>query len=250
MPLSLHRPATRSACTNGASLHLLPFTEFNLPLCFRSEKSPMDFFGSELLSDKAQISDFKNASSHRSSSTSCYKRDSVSLSGCCLIPNFSIFTAPSPPSCATTLHPADEVCPNFAARTLRKLRSVERDADISPSTSSIWARPKSFSKVNSFSMSLDGFTEPLIQTIVNATLYPSIQKRSLFLWVPVDSPVPPSKTFSMRRVVPPATKQMKLSKSLTVLLSCGAVCTGPEDATDFVSTIFRGVIVYQRHDSK
>ncbi|XP_056856281.1 uncharacterized protein LOC130505699 isoform X2 [Raphanus sativus] len=172
----------------------------------------MDFFGSELLSDKAQISDFKNASSHRSSSTSCYKRDSVSLSGCCLIPNFSIFTAPSPPSCATTLHPADEVCPNFAARTLRKLRSVERDADISPSTSSIWARPKSFSKV--------------------------------------DSPVPPSKTFSMRRVVPPATKQMKLSKSLTVLLSCGAVCTGPEDATDFVSTIFRGVIVYQRHDSK
>ena len=34
---------------------------------------------------------------------------------------------------------------------------------------------------------------------------------------------------------------MKLSKSLTVLLSCGAVRTGPEDATDFVSTIFRGV---------
>ncbi|CAF1710586.1 unnamed protein product [Brassica napus] len=45
----------------------------------------------------------------------------------------------------------------------------------------------------------------------------------------------------MRSVISPAIKQMKLSKSLTVLLSCGEVRTGPEDATDFVSTIFRGV---------
>ncbi|KAF3566769.1 hypothetical protein DY000_02013206 [Brassica cretica] len=51
------------------------------------------------------------------------------------------------------------------------------------------------------------------------------------------SPIPSSKTFSMRRVISPAIKQMKLSKSLTVLSSCGAVRTGPEDATDFVSTI-------------
>ncbi|CAN6906651.1 unnamed protein product [Brassica oleracea] len=34
---------------------------------------------------------------------------------------------------------------------------------------------------------------------------------------------------------------MKLPKSLIVLLSSGAVCTGLEDAMDFVSTIFRGV---------
>ena len=69
----------------------------------------------------------------------------------------------------------------------------------------------------------------------------SIQKRSLLLWLSVGLPIPSSKTFSMRRVISPAIKQMKLSKSLTVLLSCGAVRTGPEDATDFVSTIFRGV---------
>ncbi|CAN6858003.1 unnamed protein product [Brassica oleracea] len=230
----------------------------------------MDFSGSELLSDKAQISDVNNASSHRRSSTSCYKRDSVSLLGGCSIPNFSIFTVPSPPSYATALHPDDEVCPNSAARRLLfRFRSDERDADISPSISSRWARPMPFTKgvglfsifqninlnertkpksyilvfvlFNSFSMSLGGFTEPLILTIVNATLYPSIQKRSLLLWLSVGSPIPSSKTFSMRRVISPAIKQMKLSKSLTVLLSCGAVRTGPEDATDFVSTIFRGV---------
>ncbi|CAN6811693.1 unnamed protein product [Brassica oleracea] len=106
-------------------------------------------------------------------------------------------------------------------------------------------KPKSYLLVlvlfNSFSMSLGGFTEPLILTIVNVTLYPSIQKRSLLLWLSVGSPIPSSKTFSMRRVISPAIKQMKLSKSLTVLLSCGAVRTGPEDATNFISTIFRGV---------
>ncbi|KAL0757025.1 hypothetical protein Bca101_094693 [Brassica carinata] len=46
----------------------------------------------------------------------------------------------------------------------------------------------------------------------------------------VDSPIPSSKTFSMRSVISPTVKQMKLSKSLTVLLSCGEVRTGPEDA--------------------
>ena len=39
----------------------------------------------------------------------------------------------------------------------------------------------------------------------------------------------------------PALKQLKLSKFLTVLLSCGAIRTGSEDTTDFVSAIFRGV---------
>ena len=57
-----------------------------------------------------------------------------------------------------------------------------------------------------------------------------IQKRTLLLWLSVDSPIPSSKTFSMRSVISPTVKQMKLSKSLTVLLSCGEVRTGPEDA--------------------
>ncbi|CAF2146138.1 BnaA01g05180D [Brassica napus] len=261
-----NRSATHYACTNGASHHLFPLSEFNFQLRSRSERTSTGFSGSELLSDKAQSSDVKNTSSHRSSSTSRYKRDSVPLLGGCSIPKLPIFTVSYPPSCATVLHPANEVCPNSAARTLLvKFRSVEGNADISPSFSSIWARPMPFAKgvspfsisqninfnektkdkdlvlFNSFSMSLDGFTEPLIQTIVNTMLYHSIQKRSLLLWLSMDSPVPSSKTFSMRSVISPAIKQMKLSKSLTVLLSCGAVRTGPEDATDFVSTIFRGV---------
>ena len=68
-----------------------------------------------------------------------------------------------------------------------------------------------------------------------------VLKRCSSLWLPVGSSAPSSKTFLMRSVTSPAIKQMKLPKSLTVLLSCGAVCTGPEDATGFVSTIFRGV---------
>ncbi|CAN6986618.1 unnamed protein product [Brassica oleracea var. botrytis] len=226
----------------------------------------MGFSGSGLLSDKAQSSDVKNTSSHCSSSTSRNKRDCVPLLGGCSIPNLPIFTVSYPPSCATVLHSANEVCPNSAARTLLvKFRSVEGNADISPSIFSIWARsipiakgvgpfsisqndnfnektePKDLALFNSFSMSLDGFTEPLFQTIVNTMSYHSIQNRSLFLWLSVDSPIPSSKTFSMRSVISPAIKQMKLSKSLTILLTCGAVRTGPEDATDFVSTIFRGV---------
>ncbi|XP_048633402.1 uncharacterized protein LOC125607921 isoform X2 [Brassica napus] len=143
-----NRSATHYACTNGASHHLFPLSEFNFQLRSRSERTSTGFSGSELLSDKAQSSDVKNTSSHRSSSTSRYKRDSVPLLGGCSIPKLPIFTVSYPPSCATVLHPANEVCPNSAARTLLvKFRSVEGNADISPSFSSIWARPMPFAKV-------------------------------------------------------------------------------------------------------
>ena len=66
-------------------------------------------------------------------------------------------------------------------------------------------------------------------------------KRCSSLWLPVGSSAPSSKTFLMRSVTSPAIKQMKLPKSLTVLSYCGAVCTRPEDATGFISMIFRGV---------
>ncbi|CAN6973493.1 unnamed protein product, partial [Brassica oleracea var. botrytis] len=266
-----NRSATCSVYANGTSIQLFPFSEFNFQLRSRSERTSMECFGSELLSDKAQSSEIKNTSSCSSSSPSRYKRDSVFLRSGYSIHNLPILLVPSPPSCATALHPRGEVCPNPAARTLLfELRSDERDADISPSISFIWTKPIQFSKgvspfsisqninlnertkprtcllvlviFNSFSMSLDGFTKPLIQTIVNTISYPSIQKRSLLLWLSVDSPIPSSsKTFSMRSVISPAIKQTKLSKFLTVLLSCGAVRMGPEDATDFVSMIFRGV---------
>ncbi|KAF8115610.1 hypothetical protein N665_0025s0078 [Sinapis alba] len=44
----------------------------------------------------------------------------------------------------------------------------------------------------------------------------------------------------MRNVSPPNSKWRCVSVSIAVLLSCGAVRLGPEDATDVVSTIFRG----------
>ncbi|KAH0910235.1 hypothetical protein HID58_033556 [Brassica napus] len=137
-----NRSATCSVCANGTSFQLFPFSEFNFQLRSRSERTSMGYFGSELLSDKAQSSEIKNTSSCSSSSPSRYKRDSVFLRSGYSIHNLPILLVPSPPSCATALHPRGK---------------------------------------------------------------------------------------------------MKLSKSLTVLLSCGAVRTGPEDATDFVSTIFRGV---------
>ncbi|XP_048626226.1 uncharacterized protein LOC125593914 [Brassica napus] len=142
-----NRSATCSVCANGTSIQLFPFSEFNFQLRSRSERTSMGCFGTELLSDKAQSSEIKNTSSCSSSSPSRYKRDSVFLRSGYSIHNLPILLVPSPPSCATALHPRGEVCPNPTARTLLfELRSDERDADISPSISFIWARPIQFSK--------------------------------------------------------------------------------------------------------
>ncbi|KAF8097240.1 hypothetical protein N665_0292s0019 [Sinapis alba] len=88
------------------------------------------------------------------------------------------------------------------------------------------------------------FIEGFFETAMLITSYPSSKKKRLSSCVLVGSLAtlsPSSNAFSMRSVLSPAIKRMNLPKSLTVLLSCGAVCTGPEDATEFVSTIFRGV---------
>ncbi|KAL0812480.1 hypothetical protein Bca101_068923 [Brassica carinata] len=72
--------------------------------------------------------------------------------------------------------------------------------------------------------------------------------------LPVDSPGPSKPSLSLllfieERDVSPSSMRSNfpsdivwrsLSISIAFLLSCGAVCSGPEDATDFVSTIFRG----------
>lgn len=44
----------------------------------------------------------------------------------------------------------------------------------------------------------------------------------------------------LRSVFPPNVKWRCMPMSIIVCLSCEAVCSGPEDATEFVSTIFRG----------
>lgn len=109
-----NRSATCSVCANGTSFQLFPFSEFNFQLRSRSERTSMGYFGSELLSDKAQSSEIKNTSSCSSSSPSRYKRDSVFLRSGYSIHNLPILLVPSPPSCATALHPRGKVCPNSA----------------------------------------------------------------------------------------------------------------------------------------
>lgn len=72
--------------------------------------------------------------------------------------------------------------------------------------------------------------------------------RTLIVFLPVgslgslssSSPYSSSPAFSRRSVSPSAHVRRCISKSITVLLSCGAVRSGPEDAADLVSTIFRG----------
>ncbi|CAN6926880.1 unnamed protein product [Brassica oleracea] len=108
--------------------------------------------------------------------------------------------------------------------------------------------------INSSSMIFGGFTEALIRTTVHTKPYFSALKRFFTLCLSVDSPLPLSSTssskdrgssspeaFPLRSAAFPALKQLKLSKVLTVLLSCGAIRTGSEDTTDFFSAIFRGV---------
>ncbi|KAL0874315.1 hypothetical protein Bca101_024020 [Brassica carinata] len=97
------------------------------------------------------------------------------------------------------------------------------------------------------SMTFGGFTEALIRTFVHIMSYsPDLSVDSS---LPLSSPSSSEergaslspKAFSMGSAAFPAFMQMKLSKSLTVLLSCGAVRTGPKDTTGLVSTISRGV---------
>ncbi|KAF2560175.1 hypothetical protein F2Q70_00016618 [Brassica cretica] len=206
--------ATNSTCASGASFHRFPLSEFGLQLSSRSVRTSIECSGSELLLKKAQSSGVLSVSGRRSPSSSLCKQGSISLLGGCSTPIRQTITISSPPPCATDRYPGDEVLRRWrssaAHNFLIKLKSSEA-ADVSPNLSSTWPGPSCF------------------------------QERFSSSWLPVGSSAPSSKTFLMRSVTSPAIKQMKLPKSLTVLLSCGAVCTGPEDATGFVSTIFRGV---------
>ena len=262
--------AANSTCASGASFHRFPLSEFGLHLSFKSVRTFIECSGSELLLKKAQSSGVLSVSGRRSPSFSLCKRGSVSLLGGCSTPIRRTITISSPPPCATDRYPGDEVLRSWRSSAARnfpiKLKSSEA-ADVSPNLSSTWARPKLFSRgISPVSISQNinfiertrprncfaalvlfipmisgGFTEALVRSRVHITPYMSVLKRFSSSWLPVGSSAPSSKTFLMRSVTSPAIKQMKLPKSLTVLLSCGTVCTGPEDATGFVSTIFRGV---------
>ncbi|KAF8089479.1 hypothetical protein N665_0505s0029 [Sinapis alba] len=99
----------------------------------------------------------------------------------------------------------------------------------------------------------NGFIGIFTETVMVTTSYLSFPKSLLVLSLPVGSlgtssssfslsSIAPSSSsaFSWRSVFPSAQKRRCLSKSITVLLSCGAVRSGPEDAAGFVSTIIRG----------
>ena len=108
---------SRKTCTRS-TFHVLPYSEFALHMRSRSERPSVGCSGSELRSDKDQNSAIKNTSGHRSASSLSYKRGSVSLLDGCSTPNIPTIIAFSPPSCATILHPDNEVLLSFAAHTL------------------------------------------------------------------------------------------------------------------------------------
>ena len=99
----------------------------------------------------------------------------------------------------------------------------------------------------------DGFIGLFTETYMLTMSYLSFLKRILVVFLPVgslgslsssspySSPSSSSPAFSRRSVSPSAHVRRCISKSITVLLSCGAVRSGPEDAADLVSAIFRGV---------
>ncbi|CAN6900564.1 unnamed protein product [Brassica oleracea] len=103
-----------------------------------------------------------------------------------------------------------------------------------------------------------GFTENITETVdMHTTPYLSYKKSFRSFYLPMGSsgqstPLSSLSYFSqemravlphasvMRNVFPPNTKWRCVSLSIAVCSSCVAVRSGPEDATDVVSTIFRG----------
>ncbi|CAG7898799.1 unnamed protein product, partial [Brassica rapa] len=86
-----------------------------------------------------------------------------------------------------------------------------------------------------------GFTSVFTETYLHTKFHLSCSKSSLSFHLPVGSPGPSFSSFAsfLRSAFPPILWRC-LSISITVLLSCGAVRSGPEDAAGFVSTSFQG----------
>ncbi|CAN6829456.1 unnamed protein product, partial [Brassica oleracea] len=84
-----------------------------------------------------------------------------------------------------------------------------------------------------------GFTSVFTETYLHTKFYLSCSKSSLSFHLPVGSPAPSCSFFAsfLRSAFPPILWKC-LSISITVLLSCGAVRSEPEDAAGFVSTSF------------
>ncbi|KAH0875585.1 hypothetical protein HID58_072947 [Brassica napus] len=86
-----------------------------------------------------------------------------------------------------------------------------------------------------------GFIGVFTETELHIRFHVSCFKSSLSYHLPVGSPGPSLPSFAsfIRSVLPPILWRCSFI-SIIVLLSCGAVCSGPEDAAGFVSMSFRG----------
>ncbi|KAF8098351.1 hypothetical protein N665_0268s0020, partial [Sinapis alba] len=90
---------------------------------------------------------------------------------------------------------------------------------------------------------INGFTEIFTEANVHTMFHLSCLKSCHFFHLPVDSSgllFPSSFSPEERTVISPPISWRHLSISITVLLSCGAVRSGPEDAAEVVPTNFRG----------
>ncbi|CAF2114620.1 unnamed protein product [Brassica oleracea] len=155
----------------------------------------------------------------------CYSGESF-----CTIKGYISF-----PTClaAQTVH-SDETSFSPAALFISSTRSLGgvQFGDPNPSNITIWAWPiKGYKKVSPFLRSL--FYLPVgssgQSTPLSSLSYFSQEMRAVLPHASV-----------MRNVFPPNTKWRCVSLSIAVCSSCVAVHSGPEDATDVVSTIFRG----------
>ncbi|CAN6991764.1 unnamed protein product, partial [Brassica oleracea var. botrytis] len=141
----------------------------------------------------------------------------------------------SSPICfaAQTVH-SDETSFSPAALFISSTRSLGcvQFGDPNPSNITIWAWPiKGYKKVSPLLRSL--FYLPVgssgQSTPLSSLSYFSQEMRAVLPHASV-----------MRNVSPPNTKWRCVSLSIAVCYSCVAVRSGPEDATDVVSTIFQG----------
>ncbi|KAF2589783.1 hypothetical protein F2Q70_00040252 [Brassica cretica] len=207
---------SRKSCTRS-TFHLLPYSEFTLHMRSRSERPSVGCSGSELRSDKYQNSALKNTLGHRSASSLSYKRGFVSLLGGCSTPNIPTIIAFSLPSCATVLHPDNEVLRSFATHTLvYKLRP-----DVFRSSSA--SHPGSRVSPARMNCSVDSLT--LLAVLSSSSTKERILSPCLFSVKGDDSSGLISKVcFNLLTGLPP----------------CVAVCTGPEGAIETISVSFVG----------
>lgn len=259
-----------STCTSFTSPHQDPC--FALHMCTRSWRTSLGCHRSDTILDKAPSISATIITCRRSLSLSVHKRASVSFvdgSSTSTLPVSTVpppirFTASQPP---VNVSSSNEHLSSAASyKPFIKYRSGELPADVSPSPLNLWAWPILHSEmvspyptsqsckfsekawsINCFgglvltsissSKILDGFTEALIRTILHAMLYFSFLKS--FSSFSIEEKTLPPCLLSLKEEDFSALPS-KSSRFCTILSSCVAVSTGPEDASETTSAYLVG----------